>query len=91
MQLYLDPGTPGPNELHATFFDPQGNELPVTSATMSIGPEGQAEPLTPRILEPGHFVSDTNLQSGTYLATVIGTSPSGSGSLVAHADMDVSQ
>ena len=91
VQLYLDPGTPGPNELHATFFDPQGNELPVTSATMSIGPEGQAEPLTPRILEPGHFVSDTNLQSGTYLATVIGTSPSGSGSLVAHADMDVSQ
>jgi len=92
VQMYLDPGTPGPNELHATFFDVQGNELPVTSATMSIGPEGQAAtPLTPRILEPGHFVSDTNLQSGTYLATVIGTSPSGSGSLVAHTDMDVSQ
>jgi len=92
VQLYLDPGTPGANELHATFFDSEGNELPVTSATMSIGPEGQAStPLTPRILEPGHFVSDTNLQSGTYLATVIGTSPSGSGSLVAHADMDVSQ
>ncbi len=92
VQLYLDPGTPGPNELHATFFDSEGNELPVTSATMSIGPEGQAAPpLTPRILEPGHFVSDTNLQWGTYLATVIGTSPSGSGSLVAHADMDVSQ
>jgi len=92
VQMYLDPGTPGPNELHATFFDPQGNELPVTSVTESIGPEGQAAPpLTPRMLEPGHFVSDTNLQSGTYLATVIGTSPSGSGSLVAHADMDVSQ
>ena len=92
VQMYLDPGTPGANELHATFFDPQGNELPVTSATMSIGPEGQAgTPLAPRILEPGHFVSDTSLQSGTYLATVIGTSPSGSGSLVAHADMDVSQ
>ena len=92
VQLYLDPGTAGANELHATFFDAQANELPVTSATMSIGLEGQAAPpLTPRILEPGHFVSDTNLQSGTYLATVIGTSPSGSGSLVAHADMDVSQ
>ena len=64
----------------------------MTSATMSIGPEGQAAPpLTPRMLEPGHFVSDTNLQAGTFLATVIGASPSGSGSLVARADMDVSQ
>ncbi len=92
VQMYLDPGSSGANELHATFFDVSGNETPVTSATMSIGLDGQpAQQLTPRILEPGHFVADTTLDQGNYLATVIGAAPSGSGSLVARADMDVTR
>ncbi len=38
LQVYLDPGTAGPNELHSTFFDAAGNELPVTTATYLVGP-----------------------------------------------------
>jgi len=77
-QVYLDPGNAGPNELHVTFFDLSGNELPVQSATMSIGPAVCAQTaLTPRLLEPGHFVADTNLGLGTYVTTMTGPAPTG--------------
>jgi copper transport protein len=91
VQVYLDPGTPGPNEVHATFFDPQGTELPVMSVTMTIGPEGELPTtLVPRMLEPGHFVADTPLEAGKYLLTVSGPAPDGSGTLVARTDVEVS-
>ncbi|HEX5241510.1 MAG TPA: copper resistance protein CopC [Candidatus Limnocylindrales bacterium] len=78
VQIYLDPGTSGANELHATFFDASGNELPVQTATMSIGPSTCAQTsLQPRQLEPGHFVADTTLAAGTYIAAVSGPSPNG--------------
>jgi copper transport protein len=91
VQVYLDPGTPGANEVHATFFDPQGNELPVMSVTMTIGLEGTSPTtLNPRMLEPGHFVADTTLDAGQYLLTVSGPAPSGGGTLVARTDVEVS-
>ena len=40
VQVYLDPGTAGANEVHATFFDAAGNELPVQSVVMVLGPSG---------------------------------------------------
>ena len=78
VQLYLDPGHAGANEVHATFFDASGNELPVPSATMAMAPSG--DPLTPlvaRTLEPGHFVADTTLVPGTYTLAVSGPAPGG--------------
>jgi len=78
VQVYLDPGTAGANEEHATFFDAAGNELPVQTVTMSLGPAGCAlAPLAPRQLEPGHFVADTTLQSGTYTTSISGPAPNG--------------
>ena len=78
VQLYLDPGHAGPNEVHATFFDASGNELPVPSATMEMGPAGGSlEPLLPRTLEPGHFVADTSLAAGMYSLAVSGPAPGG--------------
>ncbi|HLX35128.1 MAG TPA: copper resistance protein CopC [Candidatus Limnocylindrales bacterium] len=77
-QVYLDPGTAGHNELHVTFFDANGTELPVQSVTMSIGPSSCAQsPLTPRMLEPGHFVADVDLQSGTDVTEMTGPAPTG--------------
>jgi copper transport protein len=79
VQVYLDPGTPGANELHVTFFDPAGNELPVPAVGLEFGPADQ--PLTalqPRQLEPGHFVSDTTAQAGNYRVSIAGTPPEGS-------------
>ena len=78
VQVYLDPGTAGPNEVHATFFDAAGNELPVASVAMVIGPTGgPATALTPRQLEPGHFVADSTLAAGTWTLSVAGPAPNG--------------
>lgn len=78
VQVYLDPGTPGANELHVTFFDPAGNELPVPSVQLGIAPSGQPPAaLTPRELEPGHFVADTQLKAGSYRVSIAGTPPGG--------------
>ena len=35
VQVYLDPGTAGANEVHVTFFDATGNELPVQTVVRS--------------------------------------------------------
>ena len=78
VQAYLDPGTAGANELHVTFFDQAGTELPVQQVTEQIGPSGCAlAPLTPRQLEPGHFVADTTLPAGTYTVSIAGPAPNG--------------
>ena len=78
VQVYLDPGTAGANELHVTFFDQAGTELPVRQVTEQIGPSGCAlAPLTPRQLEPGHFVADTTLPAGTYTVSISGPAPNG--------------
>ena len=77
-QIYLDPGHAGADEVHVTFFDAQGKELPVPAATMSVQ-QGSAAPrvLKARILEPGHFVADTRLTAGTVTLNVSGTAPDG--------------
>jgi copper transport protein len=78
IQVYLDPGTAGANEVHTTFFDAAGNELPVQTIVMVLGPkDGPATALDPRQLEPGHFVADTTLAAGTYTLSVAGPAPNG--------------
>jgi len=76
VQVYLDPGKPGTDDVHVTFFEAAGNELPVPSVTMALGPTGgQLVPLTPRELEPGHFVATTTLAAGTYSLSISGPAP----------------
>ena len=78
VQVYLDPGKAGANEVHATFFDGAGTELPVASVAMVLGPSGGAGAiLKPRELEPGHFVADSTLAAGTYTLAVAGPAPNG--------------
>ena len=89
VQAYLAPGTAGANELHVTFFDQAGTELPVQQVTEQIGPSGCAlAPLTPRQLEPGHFVADTTLPAGTYTVSIAGPAPNGD-PLAARFDVSV--
>ena len=82
LQIYVDPGTAGQNEVHSTFFDPAGNELPVTKADISLDQSPVASPgpvttLDARMLEPGHFVADTTLAAGAVRVLVTGAAPDG--------------
>lgn len=89
VQVYLDPGTAGADELHATFFGAAGTELPVPSATMAIDSTGAAALLLqPRQLEPGHFVADVTVPAGNLAVDVVGTDPSG-GLIHVHATIQV--
>jgi hypothetical protein len=89
VQEYLDPGTIGPNELHMTFFDTAGNEMPIPSATVAITPaSGAPSIVAPRILEPGHFVTDVPLVAGSFTVDVIGQAPGG-GPEQAHLEIEI--
>ena len=55
VQVYLDPGKPGANLLHATWFDASGHEMPVSDVAMTqLGSSGASTVLEPQILDSGH-------------------------------------
>ena len=65
LQTYIDPGRPGPNTVHFTFFDPAGNEQPTTKAhARTTKPSSAPESLTLLRLGPGHFAANVDLQPG---------------------------
>jgi nitrogen fixation protein FixH len=67
VQVYLDPGAPGDNELHVTFVDGDGRERSVDDLEVTAtGSEGSAETLDLRELSPGHFAATTNVTKGTW-------------------------
>src|SRR5207249_2124454 len=67
MQAYVDPAKPGKSNVHFTFFDAKGNELPIASASVSgLAPGGASEMLRTRRFSAGHFVSDVTLVPGTW-------------------------
>jgi len=75
-QIYLDPETAGHDELHCTFFDAAGTERPITQATMSDAANA-GELLAPRLLEPGHFVSEIDVQAGNLPVDIVGIDATG--------------
>jgi copper transport protein len=90
-QVYLDPGGPGQNELHVTFFDPTGSELPTQSAAIAAFPGGGGgETLTPRMLEPGHFVATIDAEPGGLTVDAISPLPGpATGQLHVHVTIEV--
>jgi copper transport protein len=78
VQVYLDPGGAGASELHATFFDAAGQELPVPTATMAVlAQDGSGFVATSRQLEPGHFVADIQLAGGPIAVDIVGNGANG--------------
>jgi copper transport protein len=65
LQGYVDPGRPGPNTVHFTFFNPSGDEQPTDKARarMTKG-SGAPEALTLIRLGPGHFAANVDLELG---------------------------
>lgn len=89
-QVYLDPGGPGQNDLHVTFYDPAGLELPIETATIAtVQVNGVATLLTPRLLEPGHFVESIEAVAGTLLVDVIAPLPGGAGAGHVHLHVTI--
>ena len=80
VQGYVEPGAPGSYEVHATFFDEQGNELPVgDGASFTAFQPGLEEPtpLEVRRLSPGHLVATTALEVGDWRFDVDAADPDG--------------
>jgi copper transport protein len=81
VQLFIDPSTVGPNQIHATFIDDSGlGASDVTNVAIRVGRTGSVpEPVEMRLISPGHFVGDATLGSaGRYrLSVTVGADPSG--------------
>jgi hypothetical protein len=71
-QVYLDPGRGGPDQLHVTFFDAAGNARPVDEVTVAaFTSDGGGRLLTPKLLEPGHFVASIEASPGPLVVDVV--------------------
>jgi copper transport protein len=67
IQAYVDPGASGPNQLHVTAFDPQGNELALHHISLiAIPSTGPSVPLQPEPFSPGHFAANVQLEPGEW-------------------------
>lgn len=67
VQGYLDPAAPGDSEVHVTFFDEAGGELPATGPDIvATGPGAEGSVLDARRLGPGHFVAPVDLVAGRW-------------------------
>jgi len=88
-QWYLDPQTPGADEVHVTFFDAAGNGYPAGNGVITMLPAGGSLSTLPtRQLEPGHFVGDATVRRGTYRFDAVATAADGS-PLTAHVDITI--
>jgi copper transport protein len=74
VQAYLDPGRPGANTAHFTFFTPNGSEQPIdgANATMTT-PLGQKQSIDLQLLSASHFAANLDLQPGPTTLTINAT------------------
>jgi copper transport protein len=65
LQSYVDPGRPGANTVHFTFFTPGGDEQPMREARVTMtAPSGETRALELLRLGPGHFAANVDLGPG---------------------------
>jgi len=90
LQTYIDPGTPGNNVVHFTFFQASGDEQPIASATATATtPAGDTHDLPLIRFDPGHFVANTRLDAGHWRFGIQATTKEGV-SLSAYFDQTIS-
>ena len=81
LQIYIDPGHPGFNEVHATYIGTDGNELSMQSLAVTASPPAPqpVEALTVRRLDAiGHYVADLpGAIAGRYLFRLSATAKDG--------------
>jgi copper transport protein len=64
LQGYVDPGQPGPNTVHFTFFNQSGDEQPTDKARARMTTSAGSEALTLIRLGAGHFAANVDLEPG---------------------------
>ncbi len=78
LQAYLDPGKPGPNVLHLTYFAANGSEQPMFQVhATATNPAGATADLSLSRFSAGHLVSNLSLNAGRWSFSVVGTSKAG--------------
>jgi copper transport protein len=64
LQTYVDPGRPGPNTVHFTFFAAGGGEQTMDEAHATMTAAGATRTLELLTLGPGHFAANVDLEPG---------------------------
>jgi copper transport protein len=78
LQAYLDPGKPGANVLHLTYFAANGSEQPMFEvAAKATNPAGTTGDLSLSKFSSGHYVSNLNLNPGRWSFSISATSKEG--------------
>jgi copper transport protein len=78
LQAYLDPGKPGANVLHLTYFKANGTEQPMFEVSAKgTNPAGVTDDLTLAKFSAGHFVSNLTITPGRWSFSVTATSQEG--------------
>jgi copper transport protein len=78
LQTYIDPGKPGNDVVHFTFFQASGDEQPIASATATATtPADHTHDLPLIRFDPGHFVANTHLDAGHWRFTIQATTKEG--------------
>jgi copper transport protein len=65
VQAYVDPGRPGANTVHFTFFTKSGSEQPIDGANATMTSSlGQKQSIDLQLLTAGHFAANLTLPTG---------------------------
>jgi hypothetical protein len=89
LQTYIDPGHPGINNVHFTFFRPGGQEESITNPhVIATDPNGQQQPMSLIRFSKGHFVVNAQLSSGTWTFAIDAQTRSGA-TISGHFDQNI--
>jgi copper transport protein len=78
VQAYVDPGRPGPNTVHFTFFTKSGSEQPIDGANATMSTSlGKRQSIDLQLLTAGHFAANLNLPTGQVSFTINATPAQG--------------
>jgi copper transport protein len=78
VQAYVDPGRPGPNTVHFTFFTKNGSEQPIDGANATMTNSlGKRQSIDLQLLTAGHFAANLTLPTGQISFTINATPAQG--------------
>ena len=78
LQTYIDPGHPGINNVHFTFFKASGKEEPIASGhVIATDPQGHHRPEKLIRFDKGHFATNARLSAGRWTFEIDATTRSG--------------